>query len=104
VDHATIGAWLAENWTLPQSIVSAIHYHHHHAGVELDEPLVPLLHIAEVLSNALDLGGRAENRVTLISSSACSRLGIVWDENIRPLFGRIEARSSHANRVFTGAA
>ena len=103
MDHATIGAWLAENWTLPQSIVSAIR-HHHDAGTDSDELLVPLLHIAEVLSNALDLGGRAENRVTLISSSACSRLGIVWDENIRPLFGRIEARSSHANRVFTGAA
>jgi DNA-binding NtrC family response regulator len=30
--------------------------------------------------------------------------GIVLDASIHPLFGRIEARSSHANRAFTGAA
>jgi putative nucleotidyltransferase with HDIG domain len=99
VDHAEIGAWLAEHWKLPTSLISGIR-HHHDAGTESDELLVPLLHVAEVLSNALDLGGRAENRVTRISSTACSRLGIVWDENIRPLFGRIEARSAHATSIF----
>ncbi len=99
VDHAEIGAWLAEHWKLPTSLISGIR-HHHDAGTESYELLVPLLHVAEVLSNALDLGGRAENRVTRISSTACSRLGIVWDENIRPLFGRIEARSAHATSIF----
>jgi putative nucleotidyltransferase with HDIG domain len=99
-DHAEIGAWLAEHWQLPAPVIAGIR-HHHDAATDNDELLVPLLHVAEVLSNALDLGGRAENRVTLISSSACSRLGIVWDESIRPLFGRIEARSAHANQLFT---
>lgn len=28
VDHAEIGAWLAEKWSLPPSIVEAIRYHH----------------------------------------------------------------------------
>jgi putative nucleotidyltransferase with HDIG domain len=102
-DHAEIGAWLSEHWQLPAPVIAGIR-HHHDAGTESDELLVPLLHVAEVLSNALDLGGRMENRVTRISSSACSRLGIVWDENIRPLFGRIEARSAHANQVFTTPA
>ncbi len=60
----------------------------------------PLVHVAEVLSNALDLTGCAENRVVTLSAAACRTLGITWNESILPLFGRIEARSSHANAFF----
>jgi len=99
VDHSTIGVWLAEHWTLPAAIVASINYHHA-PDAALDEPLVPLVHVAEVLSNALDLTGRNENRVTSLSSSACEKLGLIWDKNIHPLFGRMEARSRHANALF----
>jgi len=99
VDHTTIGAWLAEHWSLPTSISAAIRYHHA-PNSALHEPLVPLVHVAEVLSNALDLADQAENRVTTISSRACRTLGLTWNEEIRPLFGRIDARSRHANAMF----
>lgn len=102
VDHGIIGAWLAEHWQLPTPVIEAIR-HHHDAGTERDELLVPLIHVAEVLSNALDLGGRKENRVTYVSSTACSRLGLAWDDNVLALFGRIEARSTHANQIFAAA-
>ena len=103
VDHSTIGAWLAEHWRLPSDIVAAI-LGHHYPDDDLATPLVPLVHVAEVLSNALDLGQRDENRVTFISSAACRQLELVWDDNIRPLFGRIEARSRHANDFFSTGA
>lgn len=99
VDHSTIGAWLAEHWSLPVNIAVAIR-HHHQPDAVLAEPLVPLVHIAEVLSNALDLTLRDENRVTSISSAACQALDLHWDESVRPLFGRMEARSRHANAFF----
>ncbi|MES2879287.1 MAG: HDOD domain-containing protein [Pseudomonadota bacterium] len=103
VDHSTIGAWLAEHWELPSGIVTAIRGHHIPDAV-LDASLVSVVHVAEVLSNALDLGGRAENRVTTLSSAACSQLGLVWDESIHPLFGSIEARSRYADTFFATAA
>lgn len=99
VDHAVIGGWLAEHWALPSPIVAAIR-HHHACDDALDQPLVPVTHVAEVLSNALDLGGRAENRVTHVSPAACRSLGLTWNESVRPLFGRIEARSRHVNAFF----
>ncbi len=99
VDHSTVGAWLAEYWSLPANITAAIN-HHHAPDAALSEPLVPLIHVAEVLSNALDLTSRAENRVTSISSAACQALGLTWNDEIRPLFGRMEARSRHANALF----
>jgi putative nucleotidyltransferase with HDIG domain len=99
VDHSTIGAWLAAHWSLPENISAAIH-HHHAPDAALSEPLVPLVHVAEVLSNALDLTSRKENRVTSISTAACSALGLTWDDSARSLFGRMEARSRHANAFF----
>lgn len=103
VDHSTIGAWLAEHWSLPANICAAIRYHHA-PDFALDETLVPVVHVAEVLSNALDLGGRDENRVTTISARACQKLGLNWDDDVRSLFGRMDARSRHANALFQNTA
>lgn len=99
VDHTTIGAWLAEYWSLPPAIIAAIR-HHHAADPHQDEALISTIHVAEVLANALDLSGRKENRVARISVSACRRLGLVWDENVHTLFGRIDGRSRHAYAFF----
>ena len=99
VNHSTVGAWLAEHWTLPTGIVAAIRGHHVPDSAPGDT-LVAMVHVAEVLANALDLGGRDENRVTYISTAACELLELTWDEKIRPLFGRIEGRSRHANGFF----
>lgn len=99
IDHSTIGAWLAEYWSLPSDIIAAIRYHHVPEPA-LDEPLVPIVHVAEVLSNALDLMGRAENRVSTVSAPAFDKLGIVLNADIQPLFGRIAARSHHATAWF----
>jgi len=106
ISHSTIGAWLAEMWALPADIVAAIAGHHHpdagllHANNPDALHLIDLIHVGEVLSNALDLAGRARNRVTWLSTPACERLGLAWDDHSHLLFGRIEARSQHANAVF----
>lgn len=99
IDHGEIGAWLAEYWGLPSGIATAIRYHHQ-PDAALDDLIVPVVSIAEVLANALDLAGRSKNRVTQISSAACKALGLVFDADIQSLFGRIEARSKYANALF----
>jgi hypothetical protein len=55
---------------------------------------------AGFLPIALRRGWRPENRVTSVSSTACARLGLIWNEDVRSMFGRIEARSAHANQIF----
>ncbi|MFA6121656.1 MAG: HDOD domain-containing protein [Sideroxydans sp.] len=94
VDHAHIGAWLAESWSLPKSVCSAIQYHHTPEHC-LTQPLVPLTHIAEVLSDALELSQYSENRVIKLSAHACSHLNIKWNAESREMFGKIEARSKY---------
>ena len=106
VDHATVGGWLAEYWSQPADIVAAVRYHHS-PDLALSHTLVPLVHVAEILSNALDLTGRIENRVTKASTPAFKALGLIWGDISRPkfteLFGRMEARSHYASMLFDSA-
>lgn len=97
-DHATIGFWLAEHWQLPEWACLAIHRHHtpEQAGTDA---LTALVHVAEVLSHALELPGYRHNRVTSLSATACRRLELNWDVYSQELFSRIEAQSRYAVRL-----
>ncbi len=99
VDHAVIGGWLARNWMLPESICRAIELHHS-PDEGLAEPLIAVVHIAEVLGNALDLSEGCDNRVHSFSIAACNVLGLSWNAGVQSLFGRMEARSRHAAQCF----
>ncbi len=101
VDHTTVGRWLAEHWELPADICAAIGAHHAPDSVP-EGLLVPIVHVAEVLSNALELsGGGDANHVGYVSAPACAKLGLVWNADSQSLFGRIEARARHANAFFS---
>lgn len=99
MDHCQIGGILASRWALPAPVVSAVRNHHDPSQV-LPEKLADLTHVAEVLSNALDLTGREENQVVNLSPGACAAIGFDWTEDLNSLFGKIEARTEHACRVF----
>lgn len=103
VDHATIGGWLAEAWGLPPAICHAIAYHHC-PEIRLAEPLVPLVHVAEVLANALDPTGSCVTQVRELSDLACEALKLKWDADSEKLFGRIDAISRHNAIFFRPAA
>ena len=95
VDHGAIGAWLADAWGLSRGIVKAIE-HHHAPDAALAEPLVAVVHVSEVLANALDLTGLTQGRVTWVSAPCCGLLGLDWGPDSQSLFGRIEARGRQA--------
>ncbi|MDK9724427.1 MAG: HDOD domain-containing protein [Sterolibacteriaceae bacterium MAG5] len=90
LDHAAVGAALARHWSLPEAIVLAIGGHHAPEALP-DHELADVVHVAEVLSHALDLGGAPDNLVPELSELACARLGIEWDE-FAARFPEIDAR------------
>jgi putative nucleotidyltransferase with HDIG domain len=89
-DHAVAGAALARLWHLPADIVDGINGHHDPESGDFGE-MGDVIHVAEALSHALDLGELANNRVPQISEDSCARLGIEWSGFSRH-FGEIEAR------------
>lgn len=102
VNHAVLGSWLVHAWGLPTQIASAIQGHHTPDGATDGQPLVNLLHVAEVLSNALELNGHTHGHVPYLSSGACRALGLAWDADILPLFGRIDARAKYMSTFLEG--
>ncbi|WP_374327541.1 HDOD domain-containing protein [Azonexus sp.] len=98
VDHCAIGRLLATAWHLPASVVAAIE-HHHDIQPPADK-LVAVTHVAEVVVNALDLGGQQNSRVSNLAASACELIGLNWNDDLGYLFGRIEARSHYLSRIF----
>lgn len=89
-DHAIVGSELARLWKLPQDIVGAIHGHHDPDSGD-DGEIGDVIHVAEVLSHALDLGEIRHNHVPEVSEIALMRLGLDWSMLV-PRFPEIEAR------------
>lgn len=89
-DHAVAGGELIKKWRLPADIADGIHGHHDPESGEFGE-MGDLIHVAEVLSHALDLGELPNNRVPDLSGIACARMGIEWPA-FSAKFAEIEAR------------
>lgn len=89
-DHALVGSELARRWRLPLDIADAIEGHHE-PDLSGGGEIADIVHVAEVLSHALDLGEFAHNRVPELSVRATASLGITWSD-FSARFGEIEAR------------
>lgn len=98
-DHCEIGRILATDWRLPSSIVSAIAQHHETGPTS--ERLVAIVHLAEAIATALELGTHDNTRIESVSVDASRLVGIDWEEDVSGLLGRIEARARHICEIFT---
>jgi putative nucleotidyltransferase with HDIG domain len=85
LDHAQAGAELAAAWGLPATLTSGIRGHHAPAG----DAGADLIHLADVLAHALELGGDRVPTVPPIDQGVCARLG-VDAAALHPLFPQIE--------------
>lgn len=89
VDHTQIGAHLANLWNLPAEICEAIEQHHRVDGpCALHSPIADLVHVAEVLAHAMELG--AIDQVQPLSDNAMQRLGLSLAQ-VEQSLGEIEA-------------
>lgn len=86
MDHAEIGAHLAQRWNFPAVIGEAIGGHHR-VFDEASSPMADVIHVAEVLSHALDFGGSGQ--VPPLSHGAMLRLELSFRQ-VRPHFDEIE--------------
>ena len=95
LDHAHVGGELARLWKLPEAVADAIAAHHVSEQNQPESELADAVHVAEVLSYALDLGGFGDARVPNLSILSCARMGIDW-RSFADHFPRIEARFATA--------
>lgn len=91
VDHAQMGAALAQHWLLPEEFVATILTHHDDHVVT--SRLQAVVNLAESLARALDIPPSPKNRLTRLNQHAVDELGIDWrSPGMADLFGRCRAR------------
>ena len=55
--HPEVGARLAEEWSLPETISRCIRYHHDPDGLDRPDPLVDAVHLADATCLLMGIGG-----------------------------------------------
>ncbi|MDD2851978.1 MAG: HDOD domain-containing protein [Desulfuromonadaceae bacterium] len=75
-DHADVGGALLRRWKLPTRVTEPVEYHHrcNHAGQFPRESAI--LHCADLLAHALELGGSGEERVPPLIPGSWERLTV----------------------------
>lgn len=77
-DHAAVGHAMAQQWHFPPAIRQSIR-DHHRPDVEPNF-LTDVVHIAEILCYALDIGNGGNDRIPPLSPNAWSRSGTAWED------------------------
>lgn len=90
IDHGEVGSVMAACWRLPEAFVEAIDGHHRPDATNF-EAYSNIVHVAEVLSCALDIGTVPCSVVPALSEHARAHLGLSWPA-VAGHFGEIEAR------------
>ncbi len=75
MDHGHIGALLIKRWQLPQILEEACRYHHE-PSASSQKTVAAMVHIADIICNALQLGGCGETYVPPLSPKAWDELGL----------------------------
>lgn len=98
-DHADVGGALLRQWKLPVHTVSAVAFHHRPAtdsGLHMDTAIV---HVADLIANAVRIGSSGERYVPSLDNDAWKRLGL--SENILgALLPELERQYQDAVTIF----
>jgi putative nucleotidyltransferase with HDIG domain len=75
-DHADIGKLLAGKWNLPIKLVQVIAHHHQPAAAGSFIMEASIVHLADILCRALNMGYGGDNKIPPLDKSAWSSLKI----------------------------
>jgi HD-like signal output (HDOD) protein len=78
-DHADVGGALLRHWKLPVPTSDAVAFHHRpaaHGGLHTDTAIV---HVADLISNAMQIGSSGEHFVPPLHTHAWEHLGLPKD-------------------------
>lgn len=102
-DHAKLGAMLLKKWKLPESIVSAVYYHHMPSVSTGDIVDPAIIHIADIISHSLQYGSSGEKFVPKLNEKAWDILGL--DVEVIPtMIDQLHLQHNEAMKYILGEA
>jgi putative nucleotidyltransferase with HDIG domain len=97
-DHAEVGRALLKAWNLPLSHQDAVGSHHDPSSATCFPTEAAVVHVADVIANALSLGNSGERLVPELDPQAWDRLGLA-DEAIPGLIAEGEQQFEEVQRT-----
>jgi len=100
-DHAKLGAMLLKKWKLPDDVVSSVYYHHM-PSVSSGNILGPaIIHIADMMAHALQLGTSGEKFVPTLNEKAWKALDSDV-EILSPVLEQLNVQHAEAVKYILG--
>ncbi len=75
-DHAKLGAMLLKKWKLPNDIVASVYYHHMPSLSSTDVITPGIIHIADIMTHALEFGSSGERFVPTLNEKSWDALDL----------------------------
>jgi HD-like signal output (HDOD) protein len=100
-DHAKLGAMLLKKWKLPEEIVTAVYYHHMPSISSGDIVNSGIIHIADIISHALQYGSSGEKFVPTLNEKAWNALGLDVDI-VSPVIEQLNVQHNEAVKYILG--
>lgn len=101
LDHTDAGRALARHWHFPAAIQDAVGCHHAPENEEATS-LAGLIHVADIMAHALDLGHEENDLVPRLSTVAWNRLDLDWSDFAMHLAQAEEAHKSMMPQLIPG--
>ena len=75
-DHAAVGGALLQLWKLPASLEEVVTSHHNPRGAHRYPVETAVIHVADIITNAMRLGNSGERSVPPLDAQAWDRIGV----------------------------
>ena len=98
-DHTEIAEALLRSWNFPANLVQAVRFHHAPMSSTSFQREAALVHVADYLVNAMELGGSGENGVLPLEKAAAVRLNL-GPEGLEALMDAIDSQMGAVVEVF----
>ncbi|HTX99612.1 MAG TPA: HDOD domain-containing protein [Bacteroidota bacterium] len=74
--HAVVGGVLLQTWKLPASLEEVVMFHHNPKAATKYPVETAIVHVADIIAHAMELGGNGEQYVPPLDSEAWDKLGL----------------------------
>lgn len=98
-DHAAVGGALMNTWKLPRSLEEMVAYHHAPSQAKQFPVDVAIVHVADLVTHAMQLGSSGERFVPPLEPSAWDRLE-VSPTILSGLISRVDEQYAETVRTF----
>lgn len=95
INHADAGAWIAQKWNFPRSLVEVIEYHHKPHLSKNVTMQTAIVHLSDILIRAKGFGFAGDNSVPAINNAAWQMLNLS-ETDVRDILDEMEDSLSQA--------